>query len=239
MANGKGVAVAPELVAMWYPRSVVAEQYRVAATRLGLLLDQQKSAVVVVASAVMGEGKTSTALNLAHVLARDLNRKTVLVDCDLKRPMVHAYAGVESGAGVAEVLLGHKTAEECLQYHQQLGIWILPAGIEQSGTAALKHTDRLSELIDNLRARFEYVVIDAPPLLPVAESMLIVRMADIVAYVIRARSTPRDAVMSGIKMVGQEKSLGVILNGVEEKDSPYSYYSYGSKVYEPHPTQLR
>lgn len=233
------VSVGPELVAMWYPRSVVAEQYRVAATRIGLMAGQQESTVIVMASALMGEGKTSTALNLAHVFARDLNKKTVLVDCDLKRPMVHAYAGMELGVGLSEVLLGEKQFEECLEYHEQLGVWILPSGIIQSGIAALTHVDRLSKLISNLREKFECIVLDAPPLLPVAESLLIVRMADVVAQVIRARSTPRDAVMSAMKMVGQERPMGVILNGVEEQDSPYSYYSYGNKVYEPHRTQLR
>ncbi|SLM50234.1 putative Lipopolysaccharide biosynthesis protein [Nitrospira japonica] len=233
------VAVGPELVAMWYPRSAVAEQYRVAATRLGLMVDKQKSTVVCISSALMGEGKTSTALNLAHVLSRDLNRKTVLLDCDLKRPMVHAYAGLELAAGVAEVLLGHKTLEECLEYHEQLGVWILPAGIEQSGTAALTHADRLSELIASLRERFDYVVVDSPPLLPVAEAMLIVRSADVVAHVVRARATSRDVVSSAIKMIGQERAVAVILNGVEAQDAPYSYYNYSSRVYESNRKQLR
>jgi polysaccharide chain length determinant protein (PEP-CTERM system associated) len=233
------LAVCPELVAMWYPRSAVAEQYRVAATRLGLVAGRQKSTVVCMASALMGEGKTSTAINMAYVLSRDLNRKTVLVDCDLKRPMVHAYAGMESTAGLTEVLLGHKTLDECLEYHEQLGIWILTAGTEQSGTAALAHVDRLSELIQGLRERFEYIVLDAPPLLPVAEAMLIVRMADVVVHVIRARSTPRDAVASAIKMIGQERAVAVVLNGVEAKDAPYSYYTYSNRGYESHHKQLR
>jgi capsular exopolysaccharide synthesis family protein len=191
------------------------------------------------ASALMGEGKTATALNLAYVLARDLNRKTVLVDCDLKRPMVHAYVGMESTAGLTEILLGHKTLDECLEYHEQLGIWILPAGTEASGTAALAHVDRLSELIQGLRERFEYVVLDAPPLLAVAETMLIVRMADVVVHVIRARSTPRDAVSSAIKMIGQEKAVAVVLNGVDAMDAPYSYYHYSHRVYESDHKQLR
>ena len=237
-SNGTHVSVGPEVVAMWHPRSVVAEQYRVAATRLALMVHKQKSIVVVVASAIMGEGKTSTALNMAHVLSRDLNRKTVLVNCDLKRPMVHAYAGMESTAGVSEVLLGHKTVEECLQYHEQLRFWILFEGSEQSGTAALAYVDRLSELIENLRSRFDYVVIDSPPLLPVAEAMVIVRMADVVAHVVRARSTPRDVVANAIKMIGQDRAVAVVLNGVEAKDAPYSYYSYGHRAYEPHPKRI-
>lgn len=232
------VAVAPELVAMWYPRSAVAEQYRVAATRLGLIAGKQKSTVVCMSSALMGEGKTSTVLNMAYVLSRDLNRKTVIVDCDLKRPMIRAYTGMESTAGLTEVLLGHKTLDECLEFREQLGVWVLSAGIEVSGTTALTHVDRLSELIQGLRERFEYIVLDSPPLLPVAEAMLIVRMADVVVHVIRARSTPRDVVANAIKMIGQERAVAVVLNGVEAKDTPYSYYNYSSKVYESHHQQL-
>lgn len=232
------VTVAPELVAMWYPRSAVAEQYRVAATRLGLIAGKQKGTVVCMSSALMSEGKTSTALNMAYVLSRDLNRKTVLVDCDLKRPTVRAYTGMASTAGLTEVLLGHKTLDECLEYHEQLGVWVLSAGIEVTGTTALTHVDRLSELIQGLRERFEYIVLDSPPLLPVAEAMLIVRMADVVVHVIRARSTPRDVVANAIKMIGQERAVAVILNGVEAKDTPYSYYNYSSKVYESHNQQL-
>jgi polysaccharide biosynthesis transport protein len=232
------VTVAKELVAMWYPRSAVAEQYRVAATRLGLIAGKQKSTVVCMSSALMSEGKTSTGLNMAYVLSRDLNRKTVLVDCDLKRPMVRAYTGMESTAGLTEVLLGHKTLDECLEYHEQLGIWVLSAGIETSGTTSLTHVDRLSELIQGLRERFEYIVLDSPPLLAVAETMLIVRMADVVVHVVRARSTPRDAVANAVKMIGQERAVAVVLNGVEAKDTPYSYYNYSNRVYESHHQQL-
>ncbi len=233
------VSVMPQVVAMWYPRSVVAEQYRVAATRVGLLAGRQASTVLVVSSAVMGEGKTSTALNMAHVFARDLNKKTVLIDCDLKRPMVHAYAGIPTRAGLGEVLAGKKVLEECLEYHEQLGIWILSAGSELTVTAALTHADRLAEVVQTLRSRFEYVVLDSPPLLPVAESMLIVRMADVVAHVVRARSTRRDSVTNALKMIGDERPLGIILNALEAKDTPYSYYNYYHVAYESHPKQLR
>jgi polysaccharide chain length determinant protein (PEP-CTERM system associated) len=235
------VAVGPELVAMWYPRSAVAEQYRVAATRLGLIGDKQKSTVVCMTSAMMGEGKTSTALNMAYVLSRSLNRKTVIVDCDLKRPTIRAYVGMEVTAGLTEVLLGNETLDNCLEYHEQLGVWVLTAGIDASGTAALSHVDRLSELIQGLRERFEYVVLDSPPLLAVAEAMLIVRMADVAVHVIRARSTPRDVVAGAIKMIGQEIAVAVVLNGVDTKDAPYSYYNYnyGNRPYEFEHKQLR
>ena len=114
----------------------------------------------------------------------------------------------------------------------------MAAGVEQSGTAALTHADRLSELIVSLRERFDYVVLDSPPLLPVAESMLIVRLADVVAHVVQARATPRDVVSGAIKMIGEERAVAVVLNRVDAQDTPYSYYNYSNRVYEPHRKQL-
>lgn len=229
------VTVAPELVAMWHPRSVVAEQYRVAATRIDLMMGKQESTVAVVASSLQGEGKTCTSLNLAHVLSRDYGKKTVLIDCDLKRPMIHALAGIETNAGLSDVLLGEKPLEDCLEYHEQLGIWILPAGSLGAGTTALAHINQLSELIDQLRARFQYVVLDAPPLLPVAEANLIARMGDVVVFVIRARETRRDAVHRALKLIGEDKPLAIVLNGVESHDMPY----YSRSYYEPQRKQLK
>ncbi|BCA54145.1 putative Lipopolysaccharide biosynthesis protein [Nitrospira sp. KM1] len=229
------VSVGPELVAMWYPRSVVAEQYRVAATRLELMMGQQESTVVAVASALQGEGKTCTGLNLAHVFSRDYGKKTVIVDCDLKRPMIHALAGIEVGAGLSDVLLGKKKLDECLEYHEQLGVWIIPAGNLQAGATALAHINHLSGVVAELRTRFQYVILDAPPLLPVAEANLIARMGDVVAFVIRARETRRDAVNRAIKLIGEERPMAVVLNGVDSTDMPY----YSRSYYEPQRKQLR
>ena len=117
LSDATQVTVRPEVVTMWQPRSILAEQYRVAATRVALMVGKQQSSVIVVSSAVMGEGKTSTAVNLAHVFSRDYSKKTVLVDCDFKRPMVHTLAGIETNAGLSDVLSGTKTLEECLEYH--------------------------------------------------------------------------------------------------------------------------
>ena len=190
-SHGPQVAVRPEVVTMWHPRSVLAEEYRHAATRV-LMMGKQQSSVIVVSSAVMGEGKTSTAVNLAHVFSRTYSKKTVLVDCDFKRPMVHTLAGIEAKAGLSDVLSGRKTLEECLQYHEQLGIWILSCNPAHLGDTVLSHLNQLSGVVSELRERFQYVIVDAPPLLPVAEANVIARMGDMVAFVIRARITPRE-----------------------------------------------
>lgn len=229
------VVAGPELVAMWYPKSVVAEQYRVAATRLELMLGKKDGNVVPVVSALQGEGKSCTALNIGHVFSRDYGKKTVVVDCDFKRPMIHTLAGIDGNNGLCDLLVGNKTLEDCLAYHEQLGLWILPAGSMQAEATVLSHLGQLSELIENLRTRFQYVLLDAPPLLPVAEANLIARMGDILAFVIRARASGRDAIKRAIRLLGDDIPLAIVLNGVESHDMPY----YGRSYYEPHRKQLK
>lgn len=230
---------APELVAMWYPRSVVAEQYRVAATRIDLMVGKKEGTVLAVTSALQGEGKSSTALNLAHVFSRDYGKKTVLIDCDFKRPMAHQLAGLEGGAGLCDVLLDQKSLEECLQYHEQLGLWLLATGNIKAEATVLTHMDRLSQLIGDLRSRFQYIILDAPPLLPVAEANLIARMSDILAFVIRARATGRDAVHRAIRLIGDDVPVAVVLNAVFSTDLPYYTRSHYELPHEPVRKQLQ
>lgn len=226
-----------ELVTLWRPRSLVAEQFRVAATRLELMGGERKSTVIVLTSALMGEGKSCTSLNLAHVLARDLAKKTVVVDCDLKRPMQHVYAGVESHPGLAEVLHGDKPLGECIQQPEGLGFSILPAGSVGDGPPALSKMQQVADLVAELRERFEYIIIDAPPILPLADMNVLASMADVVALVIRAGVTGRDAVQKALRTIGDIGQISVILNGLDVQDTPY----YMQQMYyqEVHHEQLK
>lgn len=210
-----------ELVTMWRPRSLVAEQFRVAATRLELMVGERKTTVIVVTSALMGEGKSCTSLNLAYILARDLDKKTVLVDCDLKRPMQHVYVGTESRPGLVELLHGESTLEECLKFQEGLGFWILPSGAVGDGPPALSKMQQLADLLTNLRSQFEYIIVDAPPILPLADMNVLASMADLVTLVIRAGTTGRDAVQKALKTIGEQNPLAIVLNGVEVQDTPY------------------
>lgn len=239
--GGAGVTsrLAPglELVTLWRPRSLVAEQFRVAATRLELMAGERKSTVIVLTSALMGEGKSCTSLNLAHVLARDLDKKTVLVDCDLKRPMQHVYAGVESHPGLAEVLHGDKPLEECLHRPEGLGFTIIPAGSVGDGPPALSKMQQVADLLSDLRERFEYIVMDAPPILPLADMNVLASMADVVVMVIRAGVTGRDAVQKALKTIGDPGPISVVLNGLEVQDTPY--YMQQMYYHEAHHEQLK
>lgn len=210
-----------ELVSMWRPLSFVAEQYRVAATRLELMSGERKSTTIVVTSAVMGEGKSSTALNLGYVLAKDLDRRTLVIDCDLKRPMQHIYAGLWQQPGLAEVLRGTKTIEDCMQRLGEAGPWILTAGSVADNPLALSKMHQLAELVTDLKEKFDYVIIDAPPVLPLADMHVLSSMADVLAYVVKASMTGRDVVHKALRAIGSTANIGIILNGLDAHTTPY------------------
>ena len=226
-----------ELVSMWRPLSFVAEQYRVAATRLELMTGDRKSTAIVVTSAVMGEGKSSTALNLGYVLAKDLDRRTIIIDCDLKRPMQHIYAGVWQQPGLAEVLRGTKVIEDCLQRLGDVGPWILTAGAVGDNPLALSKMHQLANLITELKEKFDYVIIDAPPVLPLADMQVLASMADLLAYVVKASMTGRDVVQKALKAIGDTTNVGIILNGLDAHTTPY--YMQQEYYREAHHEQLK
>ncbi|MGH7229501.1 MAG: GumC family protein [Nitrospiraceae bacterium] len=224
--NGRGVAPelssALNLVAKWRPMSVVAEQFRVAATRLALMGAERRSTVLVVTSAVMGEGKSTTAINLGYVLARDLGKQTLLIDCDLKRPMLHVYAGIASEPGLAKVLHGDKPIEDCLQQLDNLPLWILPAGSTTAcRSVELFKISQLSRMLTTLRTRFEYIVLDAPPILPLADMNVLARMADALVLVVRAETTSRDVVQKAVRALKLPDEAGIILTGLHADWTPY------------------
>ncbi|MGD9727462.1 MAG: GumC family protein [Nitrospiraceae bacterium] len=226
-----------ELVSMWRPLSFVAEQYRVAATRLELMGGDRKNTVVVVTSAVMGEGKSSTALNLGYVLAKDLDRRTLVLDCDFKRPMQHIYAGVWQQPGLAEVLRGIKPVEDCLQRMGDLGPWILSAGSVADSPLTLSKMHEIADLLTELREKFEYIIVDAPPVLPLADMHVLASMADVLAYVIKASVTGRDVVQKALKAIGDTGNIGIILNGLDAHTTPY--YMQQEYYREAHHEQLK
>lgn len=226
-----------ELVSMWRPLSFVAEQYRVAATRLELMTGDRKSTAIVVTSAVMGEGKSSTALNLGYVLAKDLDRRTIVIDCDLKRPMQHIYAGVWQHPGLVEVLRGTKVIEDCVQRLGESGPWILPAGAVGDNPLALSKMHQLADLVTELKEKFDYVIIDAPPVLPLADMQVLASMGDLLAYVVKASMTGRDVVQKALKAIGDTTNVGVILNGLDAHTTPY--YMQQEYYREAHHEQLK
>ena len=195
------------------------------------------SQVLAITSALPNEGKTTTTLCLGRVTAAD-GRAVVLVDCDLRRRSVSKRLGLKSEAGLVEVLAGEASLDDALQCEQTTGLWILPTLAGSANTKDLLSTPAFDQLLRDLRTRFELVLLDLPPVLPVADVRNVAPMADAVLLLVRWRATHRGAVESANQILVRADApfISVALNGVDVRqqarhgygDPGYYYGSYSS-----------
>ncbi len=209
------------LITKWSPWSVVAEQFRVAATRLALLQSTKGGTVTVITSAVKGEGKSIVASNLAFSLARDLGKMTLLIEGDLKCPRVHQYMGISQMPGVRDVLQDEQSVESTVQRVGDLPLWILPSGSANSRMLDLANVRHIGDIVAEVKGRYDHIIIDAPPILPLADMHVLAGVADTLAIVIRAGLTPRSIVENSIRTLGMPENACIILNGLESTTVPY------------------
>jgi capsular exopolysaccharide synthesis family protein len=220
--SGKlGIGRELDLIAKWSPLSVVAEQFRVAAARLALLQSGAGDKVTVITSAIKGEGKSVVAANLAYVLACNLGKPTLLIDADLKCPTVHQCMGIPQFPGLRDVLEGERSVDSCLHRVGELPLWILPSGVASGRMLELSDIHQISGMLTELKKQYEYIVIDAPPILPLADMHMLAGMADTLVLVVRAGLTPRGVVEKAVRTIGAPSNACVILNGLEAAGVPY------------------
>lgn len=228
-ANGNRSGLTAEnlsLIAKWQPRSIAAEQYRMAATKLTLSTEGQHSTVVEITSALMGEGKTTTVVNLGYTIARDLGKKTLLIDCDFQRPALHHYAMVPARAGLIEFLDGQAPLDDCLSVIDEAPCSILAAGGAGSEKNELARIQQLKAILPQLRAQFEYLIINTPPVLSNATMGSLVSLADELVWVIRAGYSPKHLVQKAFIMLGLTGQRQVILNWVDPQSMSHHLYGY-------------
>jgi capsular exopolysaccharide synthesis family protein len=204
---------------------MVAEQFRVAATRLDWVGAKERSTIVAVTSAIKGEGKTTTVVNLGYTLARDLGKRTVLIDCDFKCPALNRYAETPPERGLADCLRGDIPLDECLSGFGEVPCWIIPVGNCENQSNELLKAERLASIFAQLRTQFEYILINAPPILPLADMNVLAGHADLLLLIVRAASTPQHFVKRALDTLGADLPIHVILNAVGGQTLPYYMYS--------------
>lgn len=224
-----------ELVPHERPRTPISEAYRSLRTAL-LLSSAQELRVIAVTSAGAAEGKTATASNLAVVLAQ-LGRRVLIVDCDLRKPRVHQVFRVSNRAGLVTQLTGVEgvAGEPVLLPTTVPNLWCTPSGPIPPNPSELLASDRMREWLKAARARFDFVVLDTPPALPVTDATIVGVLADGVVLTLRSGKVTREearACRDRLRMA-DVKVLGVVLNrfrsGQGRLAKRYRYYeSYGS-----------
>jgi len=214
------------LVAKWQPRSIAAEQYRMAATKLVLSTEGRDSTVIEITSALMGEGKTTTVVNLGYTIARDFGKKTLLIDCDFQRPALHHYAKVPTRTGLIEFLNGQASLDDCVSVIDECPCFILEAGGTDGECNELGLIQQLKGILPELRAQFQYLIINTPPVLSSATMGILASLADELVWVIRAGYSPKHLVQKAFTMLGLTSQHQVILNGLDAQSMPNHLYGY-------------
>ena len=202
------------------------EQYR----RLAATLHHGQAAnglkVVMIASAVAGEGKTLTASNLALTLSESYQRNVLLVDADLRRPSIHTVFKVVGSPGLADGLMSVEDRKLPLHVISPR-LTILPAGTPSSDPMAGLTSTRMRYLLDEAREAFDWVIIDTPPVGLLTDANLLAAMVDGIVLVVKAGSTPYGLVRRAVDMIGAPRVLGIVLNRATAHALEYRYgYGY-------------
>ncbi len=231
---GPGASV--ESYVMTKPMSAFAEAFRSIRSALLLSSVDRDVKVVAITSSMPGEGKSVAAISLARVLGLG-GARVVLVDCDIRRGTIGRLAGGENG-GMVEVLTGKMTVESAIAKDSAEGVWILPAGKAGFTPHDLFGSEASRKLLAELRARFDYVILDTPPVLAVADSRVISKLADAVVFVCRWSKTPRRAAAAALSLLDRDGApvAGVVLTMVDmsakralsDQDGPYYQSAYSS-----------
>ncbi len=210
------------------------EAFRVLRSNLLVATSELANPIVVVTSAREGEGKTSTCVSLAKSLAM-AGPRVVLVDLDLRKPDAHHRIGADNVPGCVDVLLDRRRLDECLQFFEPpidlptaKGLYFLPAGEGASDPAELLGSPRAGKMLDALARQADIVLLDTPPVLPVADTLVVGRLAAGAVLVVEAHATPAPAVLRAKDALirNQTRLLGVVLNKQQAIGGDYSY-GYG------------
>lgn len=205
----------PHLVVANKPGSPIAERYR----RLRLKLEQPgpdgaPRQVVVVTSAVPEEGKTTTSVNLALAFAENRDRRTLLIDADLRRPSVTRYVVPPPTLGLSEILSGEATLDHVLIEMKSSHLTLLPAGAPSVNPLDLLRSDYLRSIVGELRRRFDRIVIDTPPTVPFTDAAVLNEVSDGALLVVRAGKTTGTLIDRACESLSHGTLLGVVLNDV-------------------------
>jgi capsular exopolysaccharide synthesis family protein len=221
-ASATPVSWSPEPV---HRQSAAVEQYRRLAAQLIQAGVERGVKVVMIASAVRGEGKSLTAANLAVTLARSYQRKTLLIDADQRAPMQHGIFRVDNTSGLSDWFhAGSDAAAATIQLMPSLTL--LTAGRPTMDPMAGLTSSRMKSLLHDAKTEFDVVVIDSPPATLVPDASVLVSLVDTTVLVIRAGSTPRASIVQAIEALGRDRILGTVLNRADKNTSADRYW-YG------------
>ncbi len=214
------------------PQSAVAESYRVLRTNLIFSSADNSGRAIVVSSANPGEGKTTTVANLASSLALN-GAKVLAVDADLRRPTMHQHFGISKTPGLSDLIVGKCQASQAIQATRFKGLQVLPCGYVPPNPAELLGSAHMKQVVEALRTHYEWVLIDTPPILAMADTPVLCPLVEGVILVIGAEVSGRPTIQRAIDQIQGVggKIIGVVLNKVDLERNSYYYSQYYGEYY--------
>jgi capsular exopolysaccharide synthesis family protein len=222
--------VSSQLVSLLTPRSFEAEQYRALRHIVEQAHRSDNLGVLAVSSPSMGDGKTTTTINLAGALAQTPELRVLLVDADLRRPSVATRLGLKGSAspGLGEAIRDETLRfDEVVRRHPLFNLSVLTAGRGTDLPYEALKSPRVGRILEEARDRFDYVLVDTPPLVPMADCRLIGKWVDAFLVVVAAHKTPRKLLEESLKVLDAERVLGLVFNRDDHAVASY-YYGYSS-----------
>ena len=200
------------LVCLTDKESLAAEKFRFLGVRLRQLRQGRPLKKVLITSAIPQEGKSMVAANLACTLARRTPRRTLLLEGDLRRPSLSQMFGLGRIPGICEWLQGEPSPMTSIYFLEGPGFWMLPAGSTPNNPLELLQSGRLPELMDQLSTWFDWIIIDSPPVLPLADTSVWTRLTDGILLVTRQGTTEKRQLQRGLEALESKKLIGALLN---------------------------
>jgi capsular exopolysaccharide synthesis family protein len=207
------------------------EEFRTLRSRLYKIREKQPLRTLLITSSLPAEGKTFVTANLAQVISRQHERKALLIDGDLRRSQLHVPLGAPHEPGLTEYLRGDLDVHEVVQQSPQANLFFIPGGKTVTNPAELLGNGRLQQLFEAMGGIFDWIIVDSPPVLPVADASMLARMVDGVLFVVSAGSTPFDLAQKACQEFRDKHLLGVVLNRQDAPGRRDSYYGYGYRGY--------
>lgn len=217
----------PRIVAFYETESPVTEQYRTLRTNILALNSEKPPKVITISSSTHSEGKTITSINLAISMAHDMDKKSILlIDADMRRARINSYLGVNSEVGLSDILHNEAKVEDCLINIGGINnLTILPAGKKTKNHAELLASQSMKKLLNLLKGKYDYVIFDTPPIIPVTDACILGPQTDGVIMIIQAGRTQKGVIQHSQHLLKQAhaKLLGCILTNIQYHIPAYIY----------------
>jgi non-specific protein-tyrosine kinase len=215
----------------FYPDAPEVEHYKILRTQIQQRGMEKGWNTFMITSALPGEGKTLTAINLALTFAKAFNQTVLLVDSDLRQQRVHEYLGFESDCGLIDYLLGERPLQDLIVWPGIEKLTVISGGRQVYESTELLGSPRMKELVHEMKSRYpdRFVFFDAPPLLAGADAMAFAPLVDGILLVVEAGRTALPDIQKALAMIPREKFIGFTLNRNRAPDKKYGYgYGYGA-----------